>query len=238
MLWLANMDATLSRRFQDVLKRTFDVIVCSLTLLIALPLWALVAIALTLDSYGPVFYRGLRVGRYGSLFRVYKFRTMTVNADQDGVGVTGKNDPGITWIGRRLRKTKLDEMPQILNVLRGEMSIIGPRPEDPRYVAEYTPEQRRILTVRPGLVGPAYIRYRHEEELLARSPDPERTYLETILPDKTRMDLEYIDHRSFFYEVRIMARGLAALFDYRTPRGLKNETNDARDSEGRKNTMN
>jgi len=195
------------------MKRVFDFVVSFLIILIALPLWALVAIAIKLDSPGPVFYRGKRVGKDGRPFLIYKFRTMTVDAPQKGPGITRDGDPRITRVGRFLRKFKIDEMPQLINVLKGEMSIVGPRPEDPRYVAQYTPEQRRVLTVRPGMASPAFIKYRHEEELLAAAgSDLEHVYLTQILPDKLRMDLEYIERQSFLYDLAILAQAAVSLF--------------------------
>jgi lipopolysaccharide/colanic/teichoic acid biosynthesis glycosyltransferase len=207
-----------------MLKRAFDLILSLLVILIALPMWLAVAIAIKLDSPGPVFYRGTRVGKDGRLFSIYKFRTMVVDAPNKGPGITHGNDPRITRVGRILRKLKIDEMPQLINVLKGEMSIVGPRPEDPRYVAHYTPEQRRVLTVRPGMASPAFIKYRHEEELLAlwnthystgqaaAGDDWEHVYLTQILPDKLRMDLEYIDQQSFLGDLTILAQAALSLF--------------------------
>ncbi len=195
------------------MKRAFDLIVSLLVILIALPLWALVALAIKLDSPGPVFYRGLRVGKGGKIFRIYKFRTMVVDAPRLGPGITRGNDPRITRVGRWLRRFKIDEMPQLINVLKGEMSIVGPRPEDPRYVAHYTPEQRRVLTVRPGMASPAFIKYRHEEEILAAAGERwEEVYITQVLPDKLRMDLEYIDSQSFLGDLIILIQAALSLF--------------------------
>jgi len=196
-----------------MLKRVFDVLVSSTVIFIALPLWAIIAIAIKLDSPGPVFYRGVRVGKDGKIFTIYKFRTMVVDAPNRGPGITSSKDPRITRVGRLLRKLKIDEMPQLINVLKGEMSIVGPRPEDPRYVAHYTPEQRRVLTVRPGMASPAFIKYRHEEEILAAAGDDlEHVYLTQILPDKLRLDLEYIEHQSFIGDLAILAQAALSLF--------------------------
>ncbi len=215
-------------------KRAFDVVVSSLVILIALPLWVVVGIAIKLDSPGAVFYRGTRIGKGGDPFTLYKFRTMVADAPRRGPGITQQADPRITSVGRLLRKLKIDEMPQIINVLQGEMSIVGPRPEDPRYVAHYTPEQRRVLSVRPGMASPAFIKYRHEEELLAlwnRTGDIdhlstdystgqaaagdglEHVYLTQILPDKLRMDLEYIEQQSFLGDLAILAQAALSLFE-------------------------
>jgi len=188
--------------------------VSSLVVLIALPLWAIVAIAIRLDSPGPVFYRAIRVGKCGEPFPIYKFRTMVADAFRKGPGITRQGDSRITRVGRFLRNMKLDEMPQLINVLKGEMSIVGPRPEDPRYVAHYTPEQRRVLGVRPGMASPAFPKYRHEEELLAAAGDDfENTYLTVILPDRLRMDLEYVEQQSLLYDLAILAQAAVSLFE-------------------------
>ena len=196
-----------------MLKRAFDFVVSFLVILIALPLWLAVAMVIKLDSPGPVFHRATRIGKDGKPFTLYKFRTMVADAPQRGPGITQQADPRITCVGRFLRSLKIDEMPQLINVLKGEMSIVGPRPEDPRYVAHYTPEQRRVLSVRPGMASPAFNKYRHEEELLAAAGDDlERVYLTQILPDKLRLDLDYIEQQSFPYDLAILARAALSLF--------------------------
>jgi len=196
-----------------MLKRVFDVIVSTLVILIALPLWLATAIAMKLDSAGPVFHRSNRVGKDGKPFTLYKFRTMVADAAQHGPGITGRNDPRITRVGRFLRKIKIDEMPQLINVLKGEMSIVGPRPEDPRYVAYYTRDQRRVFNVRPGMASPAFVKYRREEELLAAAgSNVEQNYLAVILPDKVRLDLEYIERQSFLYDLAILIQAAFSLF--------------------------
>jgi len=197
-----------------MLKRTFDLFVSFLVILIALPLWLAVAVAIKLDSPGSIFHRATRIGQDGKPFTLYKFRTMVADAAQKGPGITHGNDTRITRAGHFLRRLKIDEMPQLINVLQGEMSIVGPRPEDPRYVAHYTPEQRRVLTVRPGMASPAFIQYRHEEELLAAAGDDlENTYLTVILPDKLRLDLEYIAQQSFLGDLAILAQAAVSLFE-------------------------
>jgi len=193
-------------------KRTFDFLVAFFVILISLPFWAIVATAIKIDSPGPIFYRGTRVGKNGKLFTIFKFRTMVTDASRKGPGITHANDPRITRIGKLIRKLKIDEMPQFINVLRGEMSIVGPRPEDPRYVAYYTPEQRRVLSVVPGMASPAFITYRHEEELLANSENPEEFYLTKVLPNKLNMDLDYIDNRSFLFDISILIKAALSLF--------------------------
>lgn len=196
-----------------MLKRAFDIVISLLVILITLPLWVVVAVIIKLDSQGPVFHRGLRVGKDGKKFYIYKFRTMVKDAPGCGPGITRGQDPRITRVGRWLRRFKIDEMPQLINVLKGEMSIVGPRPEDPRYVVHYTPEQRRVLSVRPGMASPAFIKYRHEEELLSQvESNVEEFYVRVVLPDKLRMDLEYIEHQSFFYDLHILFEAAISLF--------------------------
>lgn len=215
-----------------VMKRVFDVTVSILVLLISWPLWALVALLIKLDSPGPIFYRGPRVGKDGRIFYIYKFRTMAKDAEKRGPGITRGNDPRVTCVGRWLRKMKIDEMPQLINVLKGEMSIVGPRPEDPRYVACYTPQQRRVLSVRPGMASLAFIKYRHEEEILASAGDRwEEVYLTHILPDKLRLDLEYIDNQSIWSDLCILAQAALSLF-VRPGRSLQPPFPDHDKSEG------
>jgi lipopolysaccharide/colanic/teichoic acid biosynthesis glycosyltransferase len=196
-----------------MIKRTFDFIVSLLVVLIALPLWLAVAIAIKLDYPGAAFYRATRIGRDGKPFTLYKFRTMVVDALQRGPVVTRSGDSRITQVGRSLRKMKIDEMPQLINVLKGEMSIVGPRPEDPRYVAYYTPQQRRVLSVRPGMASPAFIKYHHEEDILAKlGGDLDHTYVTVVMPDKLRMDLEYIERQSLLYDLSILCQAALSLF--------------------------
>ena len=163
-----------------------------------------------MDSLGPVLYRGERVGRDGKAFRIFKFRSMTGGAARVGPGITARGDPRVTRAGRFLRRTKLDELPQLLNVLRGEMSLVGPRPEVPCYVALYTPEQRRVLSVRPGITSPASIEYRNEEAILSQR-DVDDLYTKVLMPRKLKMDLAYIDHMGFWFDLKIVAMTLQAL---------------------------
>lgn len=174
------------------------------------PLLVLIAIAIKLDSPGSVFFRGQRVGRGGRLFKIYKFRSMMADAAQKGPGITTAGDPRITRVGEVLRRTKLDELPQLINVVRGEMSLVGPRPEDLRYVPLYTPEQRRVLSVRPGMTSPASLRFRHEEELL-QGEDWERAYLSEVLPAKLQIELEYLERRSVWTDLRVIVQTVLAL---------------------------
>jgi len=172
-------------------KRVYDLLFSTIGLLVlGLPLLAIAAVVKRSDN-GPAFYKQQRVGRYGRLFWIWKFRTMVVNADQLGPGVTKDGDPRITRVGRFLRKTKLDELPQLWNVFRGDMSFVGPRPELPRYVERYTEAQREILRLKPGITDLATLQFRNEEALLRKAPDVERFYLEHCVPRKIELNLIY-----------------------------------------------
>jgi lipopolysaccharide/colanic/teichoic acid biosynthesis glycosyltransferase len=198
-------------RFRDpVLKQSFDVIASAAGLLVLSPLFIAISLAVKLNDGGPVFYRARRVGRGGRLFRLYKFRTMRVDADKKGPGITASGDTRITRIGRWLRRTKLDELPQLLNVLLGDMSLVGPRPEDPRYVALYTPEQRQVLSVRPGITSAASLAYRNEEQLLT-GPNWETVYREEVMPAKLAIDLEYLSQRTLQTDIQLILRTIGAL---------------------------
>lgn len=159
---------------------------------------------------GPVFYKAKRVGLHGSIFKLFKFRTMVMNADKIGAVITVQNDPRVTKIGRFLRKTKLDELPQLLNVLLGDMSLVGPRPEDPSYVALYTEDQKGILSVRPGITSAASLTYRNEEQLLA-GPDWETIYKTKVMPAKLTIDLEYISHRTFLTDLKLILKTIKSM---------------------------
>jgi lipopolysaccharide/colanic/teichoic acid biosynthesis glycosyltransferase len=172
---------------------------------------ALIALLIRLTSPGPILYRAWRVGRGGREFTLYKFRSMVVGAEKNGPGITAADDPRITPVGRILRRTKLDELPQLWNVLRGDMSLVGPRPEDPRYVAFYLPEQRRVLSVRPGITSLASIEYRHEEDSL-RCAGCEERYIQEVMPAKLAMDLRYVEQATLPGDIVIILRTLRALF--------------------------
>ena len=171
-------------------KRFFDVAVAAVLLLVLWPVLAIIACLIWSNEPGPIFYRGPRAGRDGRPFAVFKLRTMTL-APQARREITVSNDPRVTPIGRVLRATKLDELPQLINVVRGEMSLVGPRPESLHYVARYTDEQRQVLSVRPGITGAAQIYFPHEEGLLD-GPDPETLYITRVMPAKLEIDLEYV----------------------------------------------
>jgi lipopolysaccharide/colanic/teichoic acid biosynthesis glycosyltransferase len=193
------------------LKRTMDVVFSAVGLVLLSPFLLLIALVIKRTSPGPVLYRATRVGRYGEPFTLYKFRSMVVDADQMGPGVTGAQDPRITPIGRFLRRTKLDEFPQLLNVIRGEMSLVGPRPEDSRYVALYTADQRKVLNVRPGITSLASVAYRNEEAQLD-SEDWEHDYITAIMPAKLAIDLDYSANPTVWQDLVILFKTLIALF--------------------------
>ena len=172
-------------------KRLFDLCWTIPGLLVLWPAFLVIAVLIKLDDGGAVFFRQVRAGRYGRAFRVWKFRTMIARAEQCGGPLTVGEDPRITRVGRWLRHSKLDELPQLFNVLAGQMSLVGPRPEVPHYVALYTPDQRRVLELVPGITDPASIAYRDESALLAEAPDWERQYIEVIMPEKIRLNLAY-----------------------------------------------
>lgn len=186
-------------------KRMFDIVASFAGLVGLSPLFLGIALAIKLGSSGPILYRGTRVGRHGKLFQIYKFRTMIVGADKMGPGITTAVDNRVTPIGKFLRRFKLDEFPQLLNVLKGEMSLVGPRPEDPRYVALYTPAQREILNHRPGITSPASVKYRNESAALT-DDDWERKYVQEIMPEKLAIDAEYFRRAGLGDDLRTIAQ--------------------------------
>jgi lipopolysaccharide/colanic/teichoic acid biosynthesis glycosyltransferase len=192
-----------------MVKRVFDIVVALLGLIALAPLFVVIAILIKLDSSGPVFFKGKRVGQHGKMFHILKFRSMVVDAPKKGPAITCKDDPRVTKMGRFLRKSKLDELPGLVNVLKGEMSLVGPRPEAPSWVERYTPRQRAVLATRPGITGPTQIKYRNEEELL-NGTNLEAEYLE-IMDDKLNIDLDYVENRSFCLDLRILAGTALAL---------------------------
>jgi len=186
------------------LKRIFDVVASGLGLLVLSPFFLLLAVWIKLDSAGPVFYRQVRVGRYNRNFRLFKFRSMRVGSDKKGLITVGGRDPRVTRSGYFIRKYKLDELPQLINVLLGDMSLVGPRPEVRKYVEMYTSEQLHVLDVRPGITDMASIRYRNENELLAEAEDPEAYYIREIMPDKLKINLEYVAKHSFWLDMKLI----------------------------------
>lgn len=185
-------------------KRIFDMIFASLGLLFLSPFLLLAALLIKLTSAGPVFYRGERVGLHGKIFRIYKFRSMIVDAEKTGISSTAKEDPRITPIGRLLRKTKMDELPQLINVFLGNMSIVGPRPEVKKFTDMYTDEERVLLNIRPGITDYASIWNIDEAEQLAGSTDPDKDYFEKIRPEKIRLQLKYYKEMSLWTDIKII----------------------------------
>ena len=189
-----------------MLKRAFDILVASIGLLLLSPLFIVVFILVKLDSPGPGSYRARRVGKDGRVFRMYKFRTMVADADKRGSIVTYRGDLRITRIGARLRQKRLDELPQLINVFKGEMSLVGPRPESPEYVTRYTSEQREILKVKPGITGPMQIVFLDEEENLSNPDTLDDEYMNVILPLKLAVEMEYMRKQSLGYDFQILAQ--------------------------------
>ena len=185
-------------------KRLMDVVFSLVGLLVLSPLMLLIAVVMKQSSPGPVLYAGTRIGRFGKPFRLFKFRTMVVNADKIGGPSTADDDPRVTRVGRVLRRYKLDEIPQLINVLKGEMSFVGPRPEVASEVEMYSPEQRRLLEVVPGITDWASMRFHNEGEILKGSVDPHEMYREKIRPEKIRLGLEYVQRRSFWVDLQIL----------------------------------
>lgn len=199
------------RRPQLIAKRAMDIAISTAALCVLWPVFLLIALAIVIDDPGPVFYRQVRVGRGGRPFRIFKFRTMVVDADKKGLSITVGRDSRITRVGAFLRKTKLDELAQLLNVLCGQMSFVGPRPEVPRYVELYTPYQRQVLLVRPGITDYASIAYRNENDLLAGADDPEKMYIETIMPDKIELNMKYLREISPLADLRLILKTVIAV---------------------------
>jgi lipopolysaccharide/colanic/teichoic acid biosynthesis glycosyltransferase len=193
-------------------KRLFDLICSALGTAVLSPLFALIALAIKLESKGPIFYRGVRAGRFGEDFRIFKFRTMVENAEALGSACAPEDDHRITRVGRVLRRLKLDELPQLLNVMRGEMSLVGPRPQFPWVLEQYTPEERTILSLRPGITDFASIRFRNEGEILRGSPNPDKDYFEKIHPEKLRLSLKYLHEQSFWLDCKILLRTAWVVF--------------------------
>ncbi|WP_294155480.1 sugar transferase [uncultured Clostridium sp.] len=186
------------------IKRIFDMICSGLGLIVLSPFLIFVAIRIKMGSDGPVFFKQIRVGKNGKEFKILKFRTMVVNAEKLGRQITVGNDNRITKIGAFLRKYKIDELPQLINVFKGDMSLVGPRPEVPRYVNMYTEEQRKVLDVKPGITDLASIRYRDENELLGKAENPDEFYINTIMPDKLALNMEYINKSNVFLDIYII----------------------------------
>ena len=186
------------------MKRIFDVIASGLGLVVLSPLFLILAVWIKLDSKGPVFYRQVRVGLHNKDFRIFKFRSMRVGADKGSLVTIGGRDPRITRSGYFIRKFKFDELPQLINVFVGDMSLVGPRPEVRHYVDYWTDEQMHVLDVRPGITDPASIKFRNENELMEQAEDPEKYYIEVIMQEKLKLYLEYVQNQSFWGDIGLI----------------------------------
>lgn len=204
-------DVLARRKPQLIAKRAMDIVLSACALAVLWPLLLLIALAIWIDEPGPVFYRQVRVGRNGKTFRIFKFRSMVMDADKKGLAITVGRDSRITRVGAVLRKTKLDELAQLLNVFLGQMSFVGPRPEVPKYVELYTPYQRQVLLVRPGITDYASIAYRNENDLLAGAPNPEAMYIERIMPDKIELNMKYLREISPLADIRLILKTIVAV---------------------------
>jgi lipopolysaccharide/colanic/teichoic acid biosynthesis glycosyltransferase len=195
---------TQSVSINDFIKRSFDLIMSFIGLILVSPFFLIISLLIKLDSKGPVFFKQVRVGRYEKNFKILKFRTMVTDAEKRGAQITVGRDSRITRVGHFLRKSKLDELPQLINVFKGDMSLVGPRPEVPKYTQYYNQNQKRIFEMRPGITDFASIKYRDENEILALSSEPEKTYIEEIMVDKLNLNLEYLDKKSLVTDIKII----------------------------------
>lgn len=186
------------------MKRLFDLVASGLGLFVLCPLFLILAIWIKLDSKGPVFYRQVRVGLHNKDFRIFKFRSMRVGSDKGSLVTIGGHDPRITRSGYFIRKFKFDELPQLINVFVGDMSLVGPRPEVRHYVDYWTPEQMHVLDVRPGITDPASIKFRNENELMEQAEDPEKYYIEVIMQEKLKLYLDYVENHSFWGDIGLI----------------------------------
>jgi lipopolysaccharide/colanic/teichoic acid biosynthesis glycosyltransferase len=200
-----------------VIKRGFDILIAATGLVALLPILIGVAVLIKCDSQGPVLFKQKRVGKGFRVFLIYKFRTMKENSELTGSPITIGEDPRITRVGRFLRQAKIDELPQLINVLKGEMSLVGPRPELPRFVELFRHDYAEILTVRPGITDLASLKYRDEAALLEKAQSAEEEYVTRVLPDKISLARVYVQHASFFFDLSLIARTLIKLFDGRIP---------------------
>lgn len=193
-------------RLNQITKRTFDFIVSLIGIIILSPIFIIVSIAIKLDSKGSILFLQKRVGRFGKEFSIYKFRTMVVDAEKLGKQITVGKDNRITKVGAFLRKFKIDELPQLFNVLKGDMSLVGPRPEVPKYVALYNEEQKKVLEVRPGITDIASLRYKDENDILGKVDNPEEYYINVIMKDKLSLNLEYIERGNIFFDIYLIIK--------------------------------
>lgn len=193
-------------KINQAIKRIFDFLVSLLGIIILSPILIIVSIAIKIDSKGDILFLQKRVGRYGKEFNIYKFRTMITDAEKLGKQITVGKDNRITKVGAFLRKYKIDELPQLFNVLKGDMSLVGPRPEVPRYVKLYNEEQKRVLNVRPGITDMASLRYKDENEILGNVDNPEEYYINVIMKDKLALNLEYIEKSNVFFDIYLIIK--------------------------------
>ena len=193
------------------MKRLFDIIASGLGLLVFSPLFLILAIWIKLDSTGPVFFRQVRVGKDNKDFKIFKFRSMRVGSDSGSLVTIGGHDSRITRSGYIIRKYKFDELPQLINVFIGDMSLVGPRPEVRHYVNYWTPDQMHVLDVRPGITDPASIKFRNENELMEKVEDPEKYYIEVIMQEKLKLYLQYVEHHSFFNDIKLIFETFAVI---------------------------
>ncbi|CEK32831.1 sugar transferase [[Clostridium] sordellii] len=194
-----------------IIKRLFDIVASSIGLILLSPILILIAICIKLDSKGPVFFKQVRVGKNKELFKIYKFRTMVTDAEKLGKQITVGNDTRITKVGTFIRKCKLDELPQLINVLKGDMSLVGPRPEVPKYVDLYDDYQEQILLVQPGITDYASIEFRNESEILGESENPESKYIDDIMPYKIELNIKYIKNISLYEDLKLITRTIKAI---------------------------
>jgi len=197
-----------------VLKRLFDIVFSLFGLISLTPFFLAITIFIKKEDGGSAFYRGERIGWYGNAFKIFKFRTMVDGAEKHGASSTADDDPRITKVGKFLRRYKIDELPQLINVLKGEMSFVGPRPQVQWAVDLYTSEERQILTVRPGITDYASLRFRNEGEILRGSLDPDKDYMERLHPEKMRLSLEYVKTRSFWIDIKIILQTIVTIFKH------------------------
>lgn len=195
-----------------MIKRIFDILFSLVVLILLLPVFILISISVLIDDGWPIFYTQERVGKNFRLFKLIKFRTMYKNADKKGLLTTSTRDARITRMGYYLRKYKLDELPQFINVLMGDMSVVGPRPEVKKYVDLYTEQQRKVLSIKPGITDEASLKYIDESALLEQSENPEETYIQKIMPEKLAINLQYLEKQRFFYDLSIVVKTFTKMF--------------------------
>jgi len=225
-------DILRNRKVSLIVKRVFDVVVAIILFIILLPIYILISIAIKVDSKGPVMFRQVRVTQYGKQFRIFKFRTMVNNADKIGSQVTTKNDVRVTKTGKLLRKLRLDEIPQLLNIIIGDMTFVGTRPEVIKYVERYTDEMWATLLLPAGVTSEASIQYKDEEKLLENAEDADETYVDEVLPEKMKYNLISIEKFSFFGEIKTMGRTVGAVVkrEEEFDRDIENETGKHREN--------